>query len=281
MNALVVGAGPVGKFVAQILQAQNLEVQTLVRGGTLKEVGANSSIWLCVKGYDVESVLQGIRNHLNPSHDLFLISNGLGIYDRAVSICPTLKFYRLLLNFGVSLDKQGRVSQHGEARVLLAGAAHLQLELSTWAEELGRYGFLVELCESVKHCEWRKLMVNLLVNTLATLANAPNKILIEDPGVHQRALHLLQEIRNVARAQGINLDSWSNDYIFQSIKDHGENFNSTLCDLRNGKRTELPFMLDAFIERAQIAGIESPLASALKQQLDLLMRGTPSLQDLV
>ena len=83
MTSIVIGAGAVGTYIAQLLSAKDGEVSVVGRGQGIPSLTNGASIWICVKSYDLEGALRKVEKQLNPSHNLFLLTNGLGVYATA------------------------------------------------------------------------------------------------------------------------------------------------------------------------------------------------------
>lgn len=269
----IVGSGPVGLFTAALLKKHGKDVTLIVSPDsdlpspvTIKESLSNSryfnskkvetikaadlnplpkksALWLCVKAYSLEAALEQIKPKLSPDTVVIGLSNGLGITDLIRSkLGRPHPILRLLYNFGVMFGKSKNLVVSGKLVANLNGDSNV-LTLKEFKKELESLGFYIELHSSVQISEWSKLLVNIVVNSIATLEDSPNGCILERPELKKLAEKVLSETRLVAKSVGVELARKSDRSIFEAIGNHAKNINSTLMDIRLGRPTELPFTL--------------------------------------
>ena len=281
----IIGAGAVGLYFAELL-AKSFEVRIIAKSSQLEQWGRKEFklagkkvplqsldafsparegeiIWLCVKAYDLDGLVAKLKPQLNQNTPLVLLSNGLGIYFQvATDLGKLVPILRMLPTFGLKLN-DFKVECFGTPAALFAYAEQDSALAQALHSKLSQLGLALTLEKNIATAEWRKALVNLVVNTLATCLDRENGSVIETPDLEQIAAQMLDEARQVAKADGFDLSSPSNDQIFANIRQHAANINSNLIDLRNRRKSDMEYLMGRFITLAQSYGVPIPCCQAV------------------
>ena len=243
---------------------------------SITDFPAGAHIFLCMKVYALRGVLEQLRPRLLGSETVVLCQNGLGVGEMAAEILPSHLLVRLLARFGALRVSPGVVRPSGPAAVTVTGF-HESLESLRRTEELK--GLLTALGVEVLGAisplaaEWQKTTVNIITNSVASILNGPNGVVLDNPEVWKIAVSLLEECRSVAAKDGVALgEEFSPDELRNQIERYRDNTNSTLADLRAGRPTEIPWLIGAMVKRAGPAGVDVPVARTLLGLLEGLQR---------
>ena len=236
-------------------------------------VQAHEPVILCVKAAAIEAILQKLRPALRGDTTVVLASNGLGIFQDAAEILGrSIPIVRFLLTFGCVKQGPFQVTWYGKLSGLLASPRERAGALHDIAALLSAAGFQIKLEDNIALAEWKKLLVNIPVNSLATIANSCNRVIVERPELKLTAREMMSEVRLVAAAEGFALDSPSDQKIFEQIEKFGDNINSTLAELRGGTAQEVDFIFGRFVRLAQSYNIAVPKTEAAWLLLRALVR---------
>lgn len=116
-----------------------------------------------------------------------------------------------------------------------------------------------EISEDFKKTEWRKLAINCIANPMAGILRINNRRIIDpvlDPAKHE----ILNEVRQVARAEGVELKMTPAD--INRILNQ-DNVPSLRTDLERNLRTEIDFLNGTVIRLGKKNGIETPVNTLL------------------
>ncbi|MCB0354455.1 MAG: hypothetical protein KDD64_13050 [Bdellovibrionales bacterium] len=275
---IVVGNGPLGSDLAAALEPSILcaRTQCFTLPSNIRLTRENldfkdAVVWIVVKYRDLQDVLQSISRQ-NLPRGLVVCSNGLGIAHlyASESALRAVPLVRCLLYYGVQTIS-GQLIRAGERRASIAGLDH-----ETFSEEISqtlqKRGFLVTREKSIALAEWKKIGVNIAVNTLATLVDARNKVILEHPELSARAETLLAELRILAAREGFTIQELSFETLRSSLEHHGENVNSSLQDLRRGKPPEVLQFLQSLLHLATAYGINTPALQLAADDLEKLCK---------
>jgi 2-dehydropantoate 2-reductase len=288
---LLVGAGALGLRLAVILGAERptlivrrgdnsrvliteedsagkplVQVEVMTESlSRLVVIPEQAVIIICTKVHELHELLAALKRHILPSHTVVLAQNGLGIFEQAARLVGPEQIVRLSARFGAIKTAPWSIVPSGPVKVSLAALNTESPHLSDIEEIFLRLGGVVEIARTVDECEWQKALLNLLTNTLPTILNSSNGIILDDPDLWQTAVELISEYDKVATSAGISLgDHALEETIKASVSAVGSNINSTLADLRAGRPSELPWLIDRVIEVAEKNQITIPVTKALR-----------------
>lgn len=214
---------------------------------------AASSYWLCVKAADIVGAIGALP--ATSREPVVLAGNGLGVFEEVRKLLPPARpLIRLVCNFGAALQPDGSVRLAGALAAVCASLEDHAAARDQIAELMSRFPAAVETSSNPLAAEWGKALVNVPVNSLCTLADAPNGAILDRPELREQAIELMKEVRLAASASGIELGE---DYgqVLEGIRAHASNINSTLSDIRAGRPTETEFILGRVVEKARSVGI--------------------------
>ena len=230
-------------------------------------IPAKAILFLCTKAYDLDSVLKQVEPNLSRTTTVVLCQNGLGVHMQAADIVGRrAPLVRLLSLLGVKREGS-KLQISGKPKSTIASIPEDAKECSEVKELLFEAGFLVTTAPSIVIAEWEKAIVNIVINSIATLADAPNGYIIENSENKALAERTISEVRMVARAEGVEISSLSDCDIFSRIENSKNNINSTLADLRAGRATEIEYMIGRAVRIGQSHGVKIPTLEGLYQRL--------------
>ncbi len=259
----IVGAGALGSYLADTLSKR---AEILLLGRNLAELSSFKAkfIFICVKAHHLDDLMKTLTPHLSNSSILVLCCNGLGMYFQLATAlkvkCPIL---RLLPNIGLRKLSDGKIIVSGEPLSYLASTAQDKSDRDGLEAILRESGWRLQVEKDIATAEWKKALTNIIVNSLASICDAPNGIILDSLELKELAGKVLAEIRAVALADGFDLSSPTDKDIFAGIKNHAQNICSTLVDLRAGKKTEIDCILGRFLRLARDYGIATPISETL------------------
>lgn len=290
----VIGAGGVGLLLAHLL-APSGPVQVLARGATLSlledegfvvfdqgvhhhqppalswqawsEADTSGPVLVAVKAGDLASVLEGLRSRPAGIECLYLCQNGLGILEQAAAALPDTPAVRVSCYTGVEREGPTSIRVHGRGPFRLAAPKPGRPHIEWLTAALSRAGFPPQVVGSPHRMEWEKAMMNLVLNGVCTVLDAPNAGLLETEASRALAREVLAECLAVAEARGVRVKATMERDLFAAVERVGENFNSTLQDLRAGAASELPYLHGRMLEWAEEAGVATPATRTLYRLL--------------
>jgi 2-dehydropantoate 2-reductase len=285
MRIVVFGAGAIGSLVGGLLSKDN-EVTligmeqhvTAIRENGLQitgktvmrvELKAMTSdgkypkpdiLFLTVKSYDTRKAVEEARMLTGEGTVIVSLQNGLGNLETIRDLLPGAKIIGGVTSHGAIFVSPGIVEHTGFGDTVLGAFSGCgENEAETIARMLSKAAINTSVTADINREVWYKALVNAAINPLATLANSPNGVLLEDEGLRKLAEKMVTEGVRVGTAHGIDLNAEEAfSRVIKVANQTAENRNSMLQDLERGKRTEIDHINGAIASLGAAVGIDTP-----------------------
>lgn len=283
MKIVVLGAGAVGslygaklsKFYDVTLVARQKHADEINKNG-LKITGKENNtyklkaitkidkieddtlILLTTKVYDSKKAIEDIKNLIKKDTVILCLQNGLYSEDIVKDVvgnkCLVL---RGISNCGVFFLKAGSINYSTNDYNII--------EKSRISDELvgalKKSGLGCDVSENIKQEEWKKLIINCLINPISTLLRKENKA-VADENLNPLKKLIADECLKVAEKDGIKFDIDFVKMVNEIIKD-SENISSMQQDILKGKKTEIDYLNGAVVELGKKYKIKCPVNDGL------------------
>ena len=306
MKILVMGAGAVGAYFGARLRAFGEDVVLCARGENLRairkgglditsirgdlriEVTATDTprdfalydlILFCVKAYDTDAAARAISGCLNPNGAILTLQNGVENEAKLVAMFGREAVMGGNARVGVEMVAPGKIVHISTGSIDFGELDGRQTDrVKTIAEMFQRAGILGQVSTDIMTARWDKLIWNGALNTVTTLTRRRVGEILDDPDSLKLLRTLMQEIVNVARAEGARIsDDRIDAYIVHSQKNLRELKTSTQQDLERGKALEYEALSGAVVRAARRHNISVPTVETIYTLLRLL-DGAPKLR---
>ncbi|MGH7923715.1 MAG: ketopantoate reductase family protein [Candidatus Binatus sp.] len=299
MKILVMGAGAVGAYFGARLRASGEDVVLCARGENLRvirergvditsirgdlrvDVAATDTprdfapydlILFCVKAYDIAAAADAISGCVNPGGAILTLQNGVENEAKLAAIFGRDAVMGGNARVGVEMVAPGKIahlsSGHIDFGELDGGET---ARVNAIAEVFQRAGILGQVSTDIMTARWDKLIWNGAFNTVTTLTRRRVGEILDDPEGLKLLRTLMQEIVNVARADGAQIsDDRVEAYIAHSRKNLRALKTSTQQDLERGKALEYEALSGAVVRAARCHNISVPTVETIYALLRLL-----------
>lgn len=301
MRILFVGAGGVGGYFGGLLAARGADVVLLARGrhaavirerdlrvlsggevlasrpGVLEPgdapITADAMI-VAVKHRDLHEALRGAAPSLRPGGAVLSLLNGVGHEPDLRRLVPHGHLLVGMAFVGASLEEPGVIRHTSEGRMAFGEPEGPPGEVASALERaLAVGGFPVRTVADVPAALWRKVMWNAAFNSLNTLVGGTCSDLMALDGMVDELRAVMEEVRAVARAEGIDLSA---DWLEKSLSAE-VNFTPYVTSMRldreRGRALELEPILRRPIAVARRHRVAVPRLALLEAALRAGERG--------
>lgn len=272
----VVGMGAIGSVVAEALDHAHLSVtscrrntdhpMTVVRDGEPHRVGGRlvtdpSELepvdWVILATKAVSDPAAWLDRLVGPDTRIAVLQNGIDLRRRV----RTWARPERVLPVTVTMAAE----RTGADEVTVVHVNDLVTETTPLAAEfadLFRPVISVRAAPDHRLEAWRKLMLNVAVNTLTTITGCSAADCI-DAVLLPTTRALLRETLHVAETRGVEL-TWNEvDDTIERIRRIGPHLSSMQMDFRLGRPIEYRFITGAVLENAEAARVDVPVVRAM------------------
>lgn len=118
--------------------------------------------------------------------------------------------------------------------------------------------------DDIQQILWKKLLINVAINPVCSIAGVRNGALLEVESLWNQAMQAMREAAIVARSSGVDLgDINLESYLREVVSISPENRCSMLQDIMAGRKTEIDSLCGAVVMRGEDEGIPTPCNAIL------------------
>ncbi len=288
MRIAVMGAGAVGAYFGAKLSASGKDVAFLARGAHLDalrrdglrvdspggdlriqnalftndpgEVAAVDLILFCVKSYDTDAAVGALAPMIGSATTILSLQNGVDNADKIAGRWGEQHTLAGVAYLGSQLVGPGAIKHSAGGRIVfgeLEGSVRDRTKSIEHA--LTSAGIPTEISKDIRKAQWRKLLWNAPFCAISCLTRATVKEIIESDSLRQLAVDCMNEVRQAARTQGVDLEPELIDETLDFSKSLGGFKPSMLQDLEARKPLEYQAFNGVVVKLLRQSGKEAPL----------------------
>jgi len=288
MRIVVAGIGGVGGYIGAHLCNLDDEVIFLARGNhalTIKAHGLKIQedesefiawpdkvmtadtvdgtidlLLLCVKSYDIKTVLTALSDNITPSTIVVPFSNGVE-HKENIDALVEAKVLQGAVYILAHREADGLIVKKGKVFAALFGDAQYIKETVLVSSLFEKAGLRHKTPENIEEAIWKKY---LFISAFAALTSYFDTSMRRVYELHKNwAETLLQEIADVAEAKGIHIQ----DEIEKALKTASslpEDASSSMhLDFQNGAKTELETLCGYVVREGQRLRMPTPMMAKI------------------
>lgn len=225
------------------------------------------------KAYDAEAAVAEVAARLQPGAEILLLQNGLGSQQAVAARWPSCRSIFISSTEGAYRPRDFAVVHAGHGQNWLGDP--LDQHPPSWLDELAAAGIPCDWTADIEARLWRKLALNCAINPLTVLHDCRNGgLLAHREQVHRLCDELSQLLLACNQAEAVRM---LEEEVLRVITATANNYSSMHQDVRNGRRTEISFLLGYACRTAQQHGLEAIELNALLERLQtfLVQHGLP------
>lgn len=242
---------------------------------TVAELAPLDLLLLCVKEYDLEDLCRQLHPVLPTGTVVLPLMNGVDIYERIRRQLPHVVILPACVYVASHLKDIGVVEHRGNPGSIVVGSdpQHPLFDPRPLLRRLTDAGITLEYQDDALPAIWTKFFFIASFGLVSARYNQSIGQVHENPALHERAGHIMQEIAAVAYAKGIALPDDLIERTFQKAATFPYHTPTSLqLDVHAGKaRTELDLFAGAILTYGQALGLPVPETRAIYQEIQELL----------
>ncbi|MGB6020029.1 MAG: 2-dehydropantoate 2-reductase [Sulfurimonadaceae bacterium] len=215
---------------------------------------------LCVKSYDIETVLADLSNNITPSTIIVPFANGVEHKEKIDSLVNA-KVLHGAVYILAHKETDGVIVKKGKVFASLFGAEAYAKETALVSSLFEKAGLRHKTPDNIEEAIWKKY---LFISAFAALTSYFDTSMRKVYELHKNwAETLLKEIADVAEAKGIHIQ----DEVEKALKTAStlpEDASSSMhLDFQNGFRTELETLCGYVVREGQKVRLPTPMMAKI------------------
>ncbi len=288
LRIVVAGVGGVGGYIGAHLCQLKDEVIFLARGGhaqKIKDEGLciveDEKQWraeptevmdadaldkeidlllLCVKSYDIETLLQTLSKNITSSTVIIPFSNGVEHQERIESLVNAKVLYGAVYILAHK-EEDGVIVKKGKVFATLFGNTSYPKELKRISTLFENAQLRHKIPENIEEAIWKKY---LFISTFGALTSYFDTTMREVYRLHRNwAESLLLEIATVAKSKGINIEDEIPKALLTASKLPEDATSSMHLDFQKGRQAELETLCGYIVREGKKAHLPTPLMAKI------------------
>ena len=232
-----------------------------------KDIGATDIIILCVKSYDTEEALKGVKSLIGDKTYVLSLQNGLGNLQLISEFVDNDRIIGGITYHGAMLIDDVTVRHTGKGETIIGQENGKVLgEIRDIAAILSKAGFPTKISKDINSVIWSKLVINVGINALSAITRLKNGVLVENEYTREIMRRAVSEAVKVAKKKKAKL---AYDDPIQKVeavcKATAENFSSMLQDALDRDMTEIDSINGAIVRQAKSLNIKTPTNEMLTE----------------
>lgn len=250
----------------------DLRIDAVVATDNPCEFAPYDLILFCVKTYDTEAAAQAVARCLKPGGAILTLQNGVENEAKLASIFGRESVMGGNARVGVEMVAPGKIVHLSTGDIDFGELDGRESDrVRAIAEVFRRAGILGQVSADIVTARWDKLIWNGAFNPVTALTRRRVGEVLDDPEGLRLIRTMMQEIVNVARAEGACIDDARIDaYIAHSDKNLRALKTSTQHDLERGRRLEYEALSGSVVRAARRHCLSVPAVETVYALLRLL-----------
>ena len=220
-------------------------------------------IIICLKEYQIKDALPSIQKIISINTKIVLFQNGLQISKPYLGLVKAENILETIIDCPIQKDSEGSLIQLGVPKIILP-ANPLARAFSSLIDHID---VSVMEDEQFKTQQWKKIIESSSLGSVQSLQKETCKIFKEE--IHlQGYLELVKEGIQIARAEGIVLESSFEDELKYKLKQYpDEKGSSMLSDILSNKPIELDAKIGILAKIAKKHNLNIPQTNLVYHKL--------------
>lgn len=286
------GAGAIGSLLGGLLKKEGVDVLLVGRHAHVEAIRKNGlSIYgieefnvkidasinplnakgselivITTKAYDTKRALSDINHILDDKVTVMSLQNGAGNIEEISKFVDAKRILGATTSMGAFLESPGKIQFRGKGTTIIGPISKENSNAKEIVKLFNNSGIKTEFSNDIKRDIWSKVVINSAINTLATIFEDENGILL-DNNLLEIVREITKEGKKVLEREGIHISEEIFENTLQVIKNTSRNINSTLSDLRKGNKTEIDYISGKIVEIGKKHDIPTPYNKALMNMI--------------
>jgi len=232
-----------------------------------KDIEKADAVFICVKSYDTENALKGIKEIIKEDTFVISLQDGLGNLQMINEYVDSSGMLGGITTQRATLVEEGHVRHTDKGDTIIGQEKGKVLGgIREISSVLSRASFPTKVTKDINSVIWSRLIINVGINALSAIARLKNGALVKNEYTREIMRRAVSEAVKVAKRKRVKL---MYDDPIQKVeavcKSTADSTSSMLQDVLDHKQTEIDFINGAIVRQAKGLGIKTPANEMLAE----------------
>ena len=231
------------------------------------QIGYSDMVIVCVRSYDTENALKGIKPLLDDNTYILSLQNGLGNLQVISELVDTNRIISGVTSHEATLVSDGHIRHTAKGNTVI-GQENRRLSgaLREISSVFNKAGFATKLSKDINSLIWSELVINIGINALSAITRLKNGTLVKNEYTREIMRRAVSEAGKVAKRKKIKL---TYDDPIQKVeavcRATSDNLSFMLQDVLNCRPTEIDFINGVIVRQGKSLNIKTPTNEMLTE----------------
>lgn len=246
-----------------------------VKVNACKELsGLYDAVLICVKSKDTVTAAKQAADHLKDDGFVVSIQNGVENPDIISAFIPADKIITNVIYMTAVMQEKGVLEYMAEGRLIFG---HLNGQSSKYTETymqiLQQAGLNAKYTDNIKHYQWQKLMLNIVLNPLTALFRKTFYKMSKYDDALSLTKSLFKEAQNAAKLCGVDIADEEYDKITARCKENVTFKSSMYQDIEANRNPEIDAILGVVVRTHEKHNQSAPYCDCLLKIMNVKYGG--------
>lgn len=228
---------------------------------------------VAVKGYDIEPLMESVKNKITTDTVIIPLLNGVGIDEKIRKVTSKGIVLPSCVYISSKIEEPGTVALMGDISRIISGPdpEHPEYDSSEIISFFKNMGIKFIWDENPQVPIWKKYIFIAPAALITAANNVTINSIAKDPGLKKDFYGIMAEIRAIAERKGINLPADAEEGSFKIAENIDENAKTSFqLDLERGKaKTEIDTFGYTIVRMGKETGIPTPVTEKVISAIKL------------
>lgn len=263
----------------EAIQEKKLQIKSEDRAATIavdafenpRKAPKPDLIFFTVKSYDTSSAIQQIRPIVDEKTQILTIQNGIENYPKLVEAFGKGNVIQGFCRIGAGITQPGVIRHEAFGEITVGEKnGHTTDRLKALQALCGDADIPLNITSDIDRKVWLKFTWNCVFNMATAVANVTVEKLFQSQETEALCYNLFDEIRIVAKAEGVELTGEDAKKIIEPARELEGFTTSTYQDRQKGKKLEYEAFTGAIVRLGEKHGFELPYNQTLYALLKII-----------
>jgi len=232
-----------------------------------KKIEKADAVFLCVKSFDMEGALKGIKGLLEEETYVVSLQDGLGNLQMACEYAEPARVVGGITSQSAELTRDGALRHTGKGHTVI-GQANGRVMGGTReiSSILNKAGFPTKITKDINSVIWSRLVISAGTNALSAVTRLKSGALVKSEYTREIMRRAVSEAAKVAKRKRIKLSYDDPIQKAEAVcKANPEEVSPMLRDVLSRRQTEIDFINGAIARQAKSLNIKTPTNEMLTE----------------